>query len=69
MSNAGRKARTFRVLRTGVVARARRYGRPAQGDKQARLPESATENWKHRVEAEARKRLKREIRDVSAERR
>jgi hypothetical protein len=52
-----------------VAARARRFARVGQRDEQRPAPEWTTESWKHRVEAEARKRLKRGVRGVGAKRR
>lgn len=42
--------------------------RPARARRIAPLPEWMTERWKHRVEAEARGRLKREVQDVGSHR-
>ena len=38
-------------------------------DRKTRVPEWMTERWMHRVDAEARKRLKHEVHDVGALRR
>ena len=43
----------------------RRKQRGPTGDS-TRIPEWATERWQHRVEAEARKRLKRDLHGVGA---
>ena len=37
-------------------------------DREPQVPESGTEHWKRRVEAEARHRLKRHVRDIGARR-
>jgi hypothetical protein len=50
--------------RSAAVASSARSKRKQDG----RAPEWATERWKHQVEAEARHRLKHEVRDVGAER-
>lgn len=42
---------------------------PTTATKRGQLPEWTTERWKQRVEAEARRLLKREVRDVGATRR
>lgn len=62
--------------RTTDTSRRRRITRvaaPVTGStnapEQRQLPEWATERWKQRVEAEARRLLKREVRDVGAARR
>jgi len=49
---------------TVAPARPRKKRRAAHKDNQ--VPEWTTERWKHRVEAEARKLLKQEVRDVGA---
>jgi hypothetical protein len=57
-----------RTHSTQAVSRCRaaagNRGLPASPEARARVPECATERWKHRVEAEARGRLKREVRGV-----
>ena len=45
-----------------------RAQRSAMGDT-TRVPEWTTDRWKHRVEAEARNRLKHDLHDVGATRR
>jgi hypothetical protein len=40
----------------------------AKGERKPPVPESGTERWKRQVEAEARHRLKRAVRDISARR-
>ena len=45
-------------------AAAGNHGHSASFEARARAPECETECWKHRVEAEARAQLKREVRGV-----
>lgn len=51
-----------------AVTRAKDLVVPSASGKPTQVPEWTTEPWKHRVEAEARNRLKREVRDVGAAR-
>lgn len=67
MSDAARNHRTLR-RRTAIAlsAPARRLPAGSRARKRAETPEWTTERWKHRVEAEARNRLKRDIRHIGA---
>jgi hypothetical protein len=53
---------------TPSTPRERERSRGATPPAETAVPEWTTEEWKHRVEAEARHRLKREIRGVGARR-
>lgn len=59
MRNSGTTRRVRRPASSAKRARGRLPARTA--DRQAQTPEWATESWKHRVEAEARTRLKHEL--------
>ena len=51
-----------------TATRAKDLAMSSASGKPTQVPEWTTEPWKHRVEAEARNRLKREVRDVGAAR-
>jgi hypothetical protein len=68
MRNASRNTR-FRRRQANGPTPARRSPRFGNGRKDARSPEWTTESWKHRVEAEARKRLKRAVGHLGTDRR
>jgi hypothetical protein len=61
--------RNQRISPRRVAGTAGRFTAPERPTRHAGPPEWATARWKHRVEAEARSRLKREVRDVGAARR
>ena len=57
--------RNRRIAPRRMVTRATgRFTGPTKAIKLGQLPEWMTQRWKQRVEAEARRRLKRELRDV-----
>jgi hypothetical protein len=53
-----------RAARRSAAGRGLRARRPRVETPEAPAPEWQTDHWKHRVEAEARHSLKREIREV-----
>lgn len=63
MTDATRNQRVSPRRVAGATVRFTAAGRPGR---LAGPPEWATARWKQRVEAEARSRLKREVRDVGA---
>ena len=66
MTEASRNTDTSQRRVNRVTGRATA---PTTATKEDQLPEWATERWKHRVEAQARRLLKRELRHVGAARR
>jgi len=68
MPDVSPNTRTSRRRASGPSP-AGRPPRSAKRHKQPQVSEWATQSWKHRVEAEARKRLKHEVRDLGADRR
>jgi len=69
MRDVSHNTRTFRRRKAGGPASAGRSARSGKAHKHVQVPEWATESWKHRVEAEARKRLKHRVRDLGTDRR
>jgi hypothetical protein len=66
----GEANRSVDIVRRRKLTRvAGRASARTNATKPDQLPEWTTEGWKHRVEAEARRLLKREVRDVGSARR
>ena len=59
--------RNTRISPRRMVTRAPgQFTTPTKTTKRGQRPEWTTERWAHRVEAEARRQLKHEVRDVGA---
>ena len=69
MRDASRNTYTSRHHRASGLGPASCSFRSTKAHKHVQVPEWATESWKHRVEAEARKRLKHVVRNVARGRR